>query len=122
MKKLLLCILILFPISSFANQPMQFKCGNNIFSIHVNASETKHAVLINNELTENVTVDEYSYGDLGDAFVITFDVWGANGGMHNHYTTIFPKDSKSIKQVVQLLDADNRPRGDAINKTCSVIK
>lgn len=122
MKRLLLCILMLFSISSFANQAIQFKCGDNVFSVYMNASETKYAVLINNELTENVTVDEYSYGDLGDSLVITFDVWGANGGMHNHYTTIFPKDSKSIKQVVQLLDADNRPRGDAINKTCSVLK
>jgi hypothetical protein len=122
MKQLLLCVLVFFSANSFANQPMQFKCGDNIFSMHMNASETKYAVIINNELTENVTIDEYPYGDLGDAFVIAFDVWGANGGMHNHYTTIFPKDSKSIKQVVQLLDADNRPRGDAINKTCSAIK
>ncbi|KDW73617.1 hypothetical protein AB14_2428 [Escherichia coli 1-392-07_S1_C1] len=74
---------------------------------------------MNDQLTENSATDQYPYGDLGDSVVITFDVWGANGGMHNHYTTVFPNDSKTIKQIVQILDADDRPRGDAIYKTCT---
>lgn len=76
---------------------------------------------MNDTLTENAATDEYPYGDLGDSYVITFDVWGANGGMHNHYTTVFQKGTKNIKQIVQLLDADDRPRGDAIHKTCTKI-
>ncbi|MBG6243314.1 MAG: hypothetical protein EKE20_16585 [Candidatus Symbiopectobacterium sp. Dall1.0] len=85
-----------------------------------NASASKHVVIINNELAENTSIDEFSYGDFGDSIVITFDVWGVNGGMHNHYTTIFPKNRTEIKQTIQLKDADDRPRGDPITKRCKV--
>jgi hypothetical protein len=120
--KLCAILIYLFSLSAIAASPVHFTCEKNNFIIYENASTTEHAVIINDELTENVKVDEFPYGDLGDSIVITFDVWGANGGMHNHYTTIFPEDGKGIKQVVQLLDADNRPRGDAIIKKCSPTK
>lgn len=121
MKKYLLIPLMLFLSNVNAADVLRFKCGDNIFAMYANASLTKQAVTINDQLAENAMTDEYPYGDLGDAYVITFDVWGANGGMHNHYTTIFPKDKSQIKQVVQLLDADDRPRGDAIHKACTKL-
>ncbi|WP_269934857.1 hypothetical protein [Serratia liquefaciens] len=111
--------LALFISSGAYAQKSIFICGDNTFTAYFNASLTKISVVINDELTENADFDEYSYGELGDSFVMSFDVWGANGGMHNHYTTIFPKKNKEIRQVVQLLDADNRPRGDAITKKCT---
>ena len=121
MKKYLLIPLMLFLSNVNAADVLRFKCGDNIFAMYANASLTKQAITINDQLAENAMTDEYPYGDLGDAYVITFDVWGANGGMHNHYTTIFPKDKSQIKQVVQLLDADDRPRGDGIHKVCTKL-
>ncbi|EIN0456654.1 hypothetical protein LMG96_000481 [Escherichia coli] len=115
-----LCAVFSFPVLSA--QPVHFSCEKNNFVMYENAAATKHAVIINDELTENVVIDEFPYGDLGDSIVISFDVWGANGGMHNHYTTIFPKNKMGIKQIVQLQDADDRPRGDAITKKCRLIK
>ncbi|ASG43841.1 hypothetical protein ACRZ6Q_004681 [Citrobacter freundii] len=119
MKRLALLSLVFMSYSVLAAPVLRFKCGDNKFVMYVNASMTKQAVIMNDQLTENSATDQYPYGDLGDSVVITFDVWGANGGMHNHYTTVFPNDSKTIKQIVQILDADDRPRGDAIHKTCT---
>ncbi|MFV8874752.1 hypothetical protein [Serratia fonticola] len=119
--RIFLCLCTLLSLPVFA-APVHFSCEKNNFILYENASGTKHAVIINGDLTENVNIDEFSYGDLGDSLVISFDVWGANGGMHNHYTTIFPNNGMGVKQIVQLLDADNRPRGDAITKKCSLIK
>ncbi|SFB04180.1 hypothetical protein SAMN05216502_105431 [Citrobacter amalonaticus] len=121
MKKTVFLLLALLSSNAFADSVLRFKCGDNSFAMYVNASMTKQVVIMNDTLTENATTDEYHYGDLGDSYVITFDVWGANGGMHNHYTTVFQKGTKNIKQIVQLLDADDRPRGDAIHKTCTKI-
>lgn len=119
--KVLICAITLLSLPVIA-KPVQFSCDKNNFTIYGNSSETKYAVIINNELAENANVDEFSYGDAGDSIVVSFDVWGANGGMHNHYITIFPKNGSGIKQVVQWLDADNRPRGDTITKKCNMIK
>lgn len=116
--KFAVCALLLISSGAMAKRSSVFTCGADTFTAYVNGPLTKVAVILDDELTENAQFDEYSYGDLGDSYVISFDVWGENGGMHNHYTTIFPKDNKEIRQVVQLLDADNRPRGDAKTRKC----
>lgn len=114
-------ILLLLLSSSFCyaeDKSTKFYCGNNDFIVYFNPSKTKVAVIINDELAENTTIQQQPYGEDMNATLLGFDVWGENGGLHDHYTTVFSSDRKSIKQIVQLLDADNRLRGDAKIKVC----
>lgn len=116
MKFKAIIVLLLLTISSSAfakGQPIRFSCGNNNFIVYFNASSTKVAVVLNDSLAENPVVQQQPYGDDMNATVLGFDVWGENGGLHDHYTTVFFSDRKTIKQMVQILDADNRFRGDA---------
>lgn len=113
--KIIIALLLLSaPTFSFSKgQPITFSCGKNDFILYFNASSTKVAVILNNSLAENPSIQTQPYDDDMNATVLGFDVWGENGGLHDHYTTVFFSNRKKIKQMVQRLDADNRFRGDA---------
>lgn len=76
MKRLALLSLVFMSYSVLAAPVLRFKCGDDKFVMYVNASMSKQAVIMNDQLTENSATDQYPYGDLGDSVVITFDVWG----------------------------------------------
>lgn len=80
MKRLALLSLVFMSYSVLAAPVLRFKCGDDKFVMYVNASMSKQAVIMNDQLTENSATDQYPYGDLGDSVVITFDVWGRTVG------------------------------------------
>ncbi|WP_241569068.1 hypothetical protein [Rosenbergiella collisarenosi] len=114
MKKILIAFLFSISLPTFAAdsgfRPIKFSCEGHDFTLFLGNAGV--AVVRDDELMSDSSIVDKPYGDIQDASILTFDHWGANGGMHVHYNAVFDGSWKIKKVSSVYLDADNAQRDD----------